>query len=234
MTDVLSIGSRIYVGTLEDQLLCLDPQTGRVEWSFDPKTPTDPSVRTSGPAADSRRVYFAGGDGTVHALDALSGEQVWKKSLGSRPTTSVLLHAGKLYVGTAASRLIRLDPGSGTVDAELALSEIPLSNPAASGDSLLFFHGEQGVAAVDASLRGVRWKQRLGAPLSSARPYVWRDTVLVGDEHGGLSSLRVSDGAVHWSETFPGIVRGIGLSERTLYVGTLKGVVYAWDPTPRP
>lgn len=230
MTDILAAGDRIYAATLEDRLLCLDPESGKIVWAFQTKSTADFSRRTSSPATDDRRVYFAGGDGTLHALDARTGEIVWKRDLGARPTTSVRMFGRRLYVGTAAPRLVRIDPESGKIDAELALAETPYSALTASGELLLFFHGERGIAAVDASLRGLRWKQPFGAPLSSARPYVWMDTILVGDEQGGLSGLRMTDGAAQWSETFPGIVRGIGSSGKTLYLGTLQGDIYAWDP----
>lgn len=229
MTDIIEVGRRVYAGTLEDRLLCLDMESGKTVWAFETKSAADFSIRTTSPATDGRRIYFASGDGTLYALDAHSGKMVWKRDLGSRPTTSVRMLAGRVYVGTAA-RLVRVDPESGKIDAELSLEETPLSNLAASGELLVFFYGERGIAAVDASLRGIRWKQFFGAPLSSARPYVWKDTILVGDEHGGLSGLRTTDGAAQWSETFPGMVRGIGSSGTTLYLGTLKGDIYAWDP----
>ena len=230
MTDVIAIGDRIYAGTLQDRLLCLDAQTGKVQWTFEAKSSGNLANRTSDPAADLRRIYFADGGGTLYAVDAHSGELIWKRDLGSRPTTSVLLFRGRLYVGTAASRLFRIDPESGKVDSELALSAVPSSPLAASGDLLFLFQGESEIAAVDLSRLELRWKQSFAAPISSARPYVWRDTLLVGDEHGGLSGFRIVDGAAEWSETFPGMVRGIGQSQKTLYLGTLKGDIYAWDP----
>jgi outer membrane protein assembly factor BamB len=233
MTDLLAVGNRVYAGTLEDRLLCLDLETGKVLWTFVAKPTGDLGTRTSDPAADSRRIYFADGAGTLYALDARSGVRIWQRDLGSRPTTSVLLFRDRLYIGTAASRLLRIEPESGKIEAELALPELPSFPLAASGDLLFVFQGEHGIAAVDQSLRAIRWKQSLAASLSSARPYVWGETVLVGDEQGGLTGLRTTDGTAQWSETFPGMVRGIGQSQNTLYLGTLKGDIYAWDPGAR-
>ena|SRR5438067_12464474 len=47
-----------------------------------------------------------------------------------------------------------------------------------------------------------------------------RSTKLVGS--------RLTDGAEVWSHEFPGIVRGIGNDDSMLYVGSLKGPVYAF------
>jgi hypothetical protein len=47
-------------------------------------------------------------------------------------------------------------------------------------------------------------------------------------DQGELFAFRVADGVAVWSETFEGVIRGNGSANDTLYVGTLKGLVYAW------
>jgi outer membrane protein assembly factor BamB len=78
---------------------------------------------------------------------------------------------------------------------------------------------------VDLSLKKIVWTQT--ADWRSARPYVWRDTVLAGDRRQ-LVAFRLADGTRKWSRQFPGTIRGIGTSEGVLYVGTLPGPVYAY------
>ena len=74
-----------------------------------------------------------------------------------------------------------------------------------------------------------RWIQKASVSWSSARPYIWNDLFLAGNDQGELFAFRVADGVAVWSETFEGVIRGIGSAEDTLYVGTLKGLVYAWS-----
>ncbi len=62
------------------------------------------------------------------------------------------------------------------------------------------------------------------------RPHLWRGAVLAGDEGGELDALAVEDGAVLWARHLDGVIRGIGHEGDLLFVGTLKGAVYAVRP----
>jgi outer membrane protein assembly factor BamB len=54
--------------------------------------------------------------------------------------------------------------------------------------------------------------------------------VLVGDQKGVLSAVEPSSGEIVWSEEFEGTIRGIGSKDNVVFVGTLDGMVYAWNP----
>ena len=45
---------------------------------------------------------------------------------------------------------------------------------------------------------------------------------------GDVFAFRVSDGMPRWSHHFGGAIRGIGCTDRVLYVGTYEGLVYAY------
>ncbi|MCI0550095.1 MAG: hypothetical protein L0287_04000, partial [Anaerolineae bacterium] len=62
------------------------------------------------------------------------------------------------------------------------------------------------------------------------RPYLWNESVLVGNDLGEVHALRASDGVVQWTHVLGGVIRGIGTTERVIYVGTLKGMVFALMP----
>ena len=92
--------------------------------------------------------------------------------------------------------------------------------------SLLVFLGPQILASVDLSLKQVRWLAKASQEWMSARPYLWRDLVLAGGRDE-LVAFRAGDGARVWSRQISGTVRGIGVTDAVLYVGTLKGRVFA-------
>lgn len=49
------------------------------------------------------------------------------------------------------------------------------------------------------------------------------------ESRGSAATIRKSvDGLEVWSHDFPGVVRGIGIDDSMLYIGTLKGPVYAY------
>lgn len=232
-TDIQRTRSNVYAVTLDDELLCLDLKSGLPVWSFPTGVPNPDFLFNSGPAVEEKRVYFGGLDGTVYALDADSGETVWKRNLGSRISTSIVAADESLILGTAEGRFFRLDKKSGNVLAELRLEEPPAGRLLRAEDCVLAFLGLHRIACVNVSLDRVRWNQEFPT-LSSARPYFWKGAVLAGGDHGDLTAARVSDGSPLWSGKLDGTLRGIGSAGDVLYIGTLKGAVHAFSPPPSP
>jgi len=53
---------------------------------------------------------------------------------------------------------------------------------------------------------------------------------MAGGERGEITAFRPNDGTVVWSDRLGGVVRGIGTDNKELYVGTVKGTIYAYEP----
>jgi len=225
-SDIVRSGDHIYAVTLDDELVCLDIASGVAKWSFRSGAPPKPLYWTSSPAVIGDRAYFGGLDGMAYAVNAQSGKLVWKSNLGARVSTSVASHGGDIYVGTANRHLYRLDADSGKVLADLAVDAEARWRLIVTSDSLLAFLGPQTLASFDLSLKEARWSAKASPNWTSARPYVWRDEVLAGDG-AELVAFRASDGTRVWSHQLPGTIRGIGVTDDVLYVGTLKGPVFA-------
>jgi outer membrane protein assembly factor BamB len=226
-SDVVRLGNNLYAVTLADELLCLDLESGKAQWTYRSSFSGQIPYWPSSPAVSGDHVYFGGLDGNVCALDAQSGKLLWKRELGARVTTSVAVRGHDLFLGTAKRRLYRLDAGSGNVLGEIATEADPLSRIIIAGDSLLVFFGNEVLASLDLSLKKVRWAQRASKEWSSARPYLWRGAVLAADRRI-LVAFRPTDGARQWTYRFPETVRGIGTQDEVLYVGTLAGPVFAF------
>jgi outer membrane protein assembly factor BamB len=228
-SDVLRLGQNAYAVTLGDELICLDLETGKPKWTFRSSFNGHDFHWTSSPALTGDRIYFGGLDGIVYALDSQSGKLVWKKDVGGRVTTSMALHGRNLYVGTAKRHVYRLDSSSGEVLGDIVTESEPRGTIVPSRESVLVFLGEEVLASLDLSLKKVLWSAEASKEWTSARPYVWRGAVLAGNRRE-LVALRLSDGAREWSHQFPETIRGIGTSDEVLYVGSLKGPVFAYPP----
>jgi outer membrane protein assembly factor BamB len=228
-SDVLRLGRNVYAVTLGDELLCLDFETGKPNWTFHSGSRSKDFHWTSTPAVTSERVYFGGLDGIIYALDAQSGRVAWKRELGGRVTTSLAVRGHDMYVGTAKRHLYRLDTDSGNVLSDFATESEPEGHLALAEDSLVAFVGDELLASLDLSLKKVRWSAEASKEWTSARPYLWQGLVLAGDRRE-LVALRCSDGAREWPHQFPETIRGVGTSEELLYVGSLKGPIFAYVP----
>ena len=148
-SDVVRSGSNIYVVTVEDQLVCLDLESGAARWTFPSSAPPKLYYWTSSPAMLGDRVYFGGLDGFIYAVEANSGKLAWKSNLGARISTSIAAQGHDIYLGTADRHLYRLDADSGRVLGELSVESEPRWRIVSGGDSLLVFLGPQILASVD-------------------------------------------------------------------------------------
>ena len=107
------VDGTVYVGTIGDgplvvsgpedeekfeacAFLALDAATGDELWRYDEFGERDRI--SSSPAVSDGRVYF-GGEDAVYALDAASGEVVWKRTIATHPRSSPAVVDGTVYYG---------------------------------------------------------------------------------------------------------------------------------------
>lgn len=94
-----------------DELFTLDAATGEAVWSYHTANWTPDFL-----VADEA-IYFGVGNGFVHAVDAHSGEQLWKTRLDifRRPLEAPTLVDGMLFLHVAQRQIFALDVASGAV-----------------------------------------------------------------------------------------------------------------------
>lgn len=218
---------------LTDELLALDRETGKRVWSFASSAKReDLGLLNASPAILGEQIFFGGFNGILHALDVRSGRILWKQDLGSRVSAGVVADEAGVYVGTSDGRLLLLNPENGEITARITTEGTPTGGLALAGQCLVSLLGEDALACYARSLETVRWIRAGPKPWTSSRPYVWKDLALAGNEAGDVFAFRLADGEIAWSESLGETIRGIGTSSEGLYVGTLKGLVFA-RPWPR-
>jgi outer membrane protein assembly factor BamB len=90
------------------------------------------------------------------------------------------------------------------------------------------------ILSIDLSLEHVFWRQKApgAAAWYSAKPYLFQDCLLFGTNRGDIAAFRVDDGVKVWTHRLEGeAIRVFGSSGNVLYVGTLKGNLYACQLT---
>jgi polyvinyl alcohol dehydrogenase (cytochrome) len=99
------VGGRVFVGSDNGTVYSLDAETGCIYWTFK----ADGGVRSApvvGRAGARDAVYFGDLKANMFAVDAQTGEQIWKKQVDTHPfarvTGAPTLSNGRLYVPVAS------------------------------------------------------------------------------------------------------------------------------------
>ncbi len=141
----------------------------------------------------------AGGDGTVLALSAQDGRELWRASAGERLTAGVGSDGRFAAVVTRDNELVVFD--NGAVKWRARLGSLVATAPLVAGERVFVMGVDRVVQAYDAMDGRYLWAlKRSGEPLTLSQPGVvapFKDTLLVGQGQRltGVDPLR---GTVRW------------------------------------
>jgi outer membrane protein assembly factor BamB len=247
-SDIVRQGNRVYAVAQGHELLCLSLEDGSTRWTFASHFDRQRNLISNSPTLVANLVLLGGLDGLVYALQADSGQVVWKTDLHSRITTTPIVSQESVYVGTQDGHFYQLQAKSGAITRSLVITGFPDRHMTGTADSLLavLIHPPQTAGgsqfqpndldSIGLDLRRVNWLQKSSPTVvrnswTSSRPYLWKDYVFVGDLGGKLFAFHKSDGSAAWSHQFASrVVRGIGFANDMFYVGMQGGMIYAVAP----
>lgn len=169
-----------------------------IAWTYDTGDSTEPPHHGDSPAFEATPVYVDGRlylstpRGTVAALDAKTGAELWKTDLKVSRTTNYSDFANRgpavrddrLYVGTVDARLVCLERRNGRFCPD-------------------FGHNGQ-VDLTQGLRRGPEWPGEYGV---TSPPAIYRDLVIVGSSVADNSRTRMSSGEVRAFDATTGALR---------------------------
>ena len=196
------VGDKVYIGSRDGHLYCLDKYTGAFVWSY-----STGSIVQSSPAVDSGIVYFLSDNGTFYALDANTGLLVWSQNIGngSWDWSSPVVHGGNVFVASSTGTLYSLNAATGAVNWSTAIGGTP-DSPIAVVNGLVysgthnFTNSNSTLVAVDENTGAIVWTYDY---------YLY---------HGGVTGMVNSNGAA--------VVDGDNDGQLDTYFG-----VYNWSGT---
>ncbi|PYR33068.1 MAG: hypothetical protein DMF90_22240 [Acidobacteria bacterium] len=98
------VGGRVFVGSAARKVYSLDARTGCQYWATDTEFPVRTAISV-GSIGNRMALYFADQHALAYALDASTGELVWKTRvedhMAAMTTGAPTLAGGKLYVPTS-------------------------------------------------------------------------------------------------------------------------------------
>jgi eukaryotic-like serine/threonine-protein kinase len=223
---------RVYLGlTLSpgNGILALDARTGAKLWGWSIATLSSPAVADVG-------VYFGGADGEVHALNAITGNELWWYATGYLITSSPTLANGVVYIGSGDGNVYALDAMTGTLLWSFNTFDGVYSSPAVVNGVVYVGSDDNNLLAIDARTGTLLWNYRTDGIVRSS-PAVVNGVVYFGSEDGKFYALDAKTGNELWSVQFasgggvqssPAVLNAAGTSP-DLYVGNDDGSLYAFN-----
>jgi outer membrane protein assembly factor BamB len=205
---------RVYVGLSDGHFYSLDRQTGRVKWRV-PAAGAEACAAISeqaiaSPAVFDGLAYLCGPDGTLFAVDAYSGQPIWKTSVGGAGATAPAVVRGVVYVGCTDGHLYALEAKTGAV-VWRQQAGAPIVQPVALGDDHVYAGTADGsLLALDTESGEVLWEAQ-AAPGSGP---VFAEVVVLS----GGRAYDPADGQVLW-EVDAGGSAPVARLDRVFYPG---------------
>ena len=192
---------RVYVGSDDGNVYCLDFSTGEKIWAF----PTEFLIEAP-PMVHAGRVYVGTHDFFMHALDATTGEEIWKfeayeKIVGSASIVKAADGQRDLLVfGSHDAFVYALDAATGEPEWKLETNDRVNGTLAVTDDNRIVFGGcDTIVYVVDGATGQVSNSVELGGDCNiPASVVVDGATVYLGHHSKEVLALNIDSGEIGW------------------------------------
>jgi len=248
----------VYAISYDGKLYALNSKTGATKWKFategerrfeakglhgmQPRSQTiaDPfDIYLSSPVVAQNTVYFGSGDGNLYAVDAVSGELMWKFKTGDVVHASPAYSDGLMYFGSWDSYFYAVDAANGKERWRFHGGEDPLihnqvgfqSSPAVVNGVVYTGCRDSNVYALDAATGKEKWRCNNELSWVNTSPAVVQGKVFfatsdsslfkIVDAVTGKELVRQEDKAYMFSS--PAVVGN------TVLIGVLNGTLEARD-----
>jgi outer membrane protein assembly factor BamB len=215
---------RVYVGSDDYNVYCLDALTGAYIWSYT----TGYWVR-SPPVVVDGKVYVGSLDYKVYCLNALTGAYIWSYTTGSWVYSSPAVVDGKVYVGSYDGKVYCLDAATGAYIWSYTTGYYMVSSPAVVDGKVYVGSYDGKVYCLDAATGAYIWSYTTGSEVYSS-PAVVDGRVYVGSGDYNVYCLDALTGAYIWSYITGGrVISSPAVAGRMVFVGSFDRKVYCLD-----
>ncbi|HFZ8995825.1 TPA: outer membrane protein assembly factor BamB [Citrobacter freundii] len=166
------------------------------------------------PAWADNVVYAADRKGTVKAVNANDGKEIWSVNLAEKDgwfsrkpallSGGVTVSSGQVYIGSEKAQVYALNAADGTVAWQTKVAGEALSRPVVS-DGLVLIHTSNGqLQALNQTDGSIKWTVNLDMPSLSLRgesaPVTAFGAAIVGGDNGRVSAVLMQQGQMIWQQ----------------------------------
>ena len=180
-------GDRVYVGTMDGELLCLNAFTGREIWSVDLGMAIE-----STPAVSEGRVYVGSDSGDLTCLDAIDGTIIWSATTDGEIKSSPAVVGERVYVGSNDFDMHCFEIADGSEVWTFSTDGYVYSSPAIVDDRIYFGSCDGNMYSLNATTGVKLWA--FHSAYCPAAPAVTEDLVIFGAYDQKVHYLNLTTG----------------------------------------
>lgn len=148
----------VYVTNGSGGMAAHDADTGRQIWS---RVVGSGNFINTAPVVEGDVVYISVHDGRVHALNRLTGAELWSASVGNYNHTTPALANGVLYAGSDTTGITAIDAKMGSVRWQQTAVGSVRTSPAVANGVLYLGAGDGRLYALDAQSGAVLYSRQI-------------------------------------------------------------------------
>ncbi|MBK5115274.1 MAG: PQQ-binding-like beta-propeller repeat protein, partial [Candidatus Heimdallarchaeota archaeon] len=208
------VNGKVYFGSQDKSIYCLDARTGKFIWNFQ----TNDRIKSS-PAIADGKVFIGPDDGTIYCLNSSDGKLIWSTYAGGPiPVTfaaSVVLRSspiiidGRVYVGSLDSNLYCVDSETGKIIWSYPTNGYITSSPAIADGALYVLSQEPNSGALyklEKNTGNLVWRKEIpyqevfwGGTDLHASPAVAEGKVFTSSNIKEYYAINATTGEVEWT-----------------------------------
>jgi len=219
------IDEKIFVGTIEGSLLCVDKFTGKNLWRKEYGEPI-----WSSPASVDSFLVFGTVDGQLHSVFLSNGDIVWTQSLGKGIFGSITIHDSRAFLGTTSERFYSIEVETGKILWEFKTGGAVYSSPALNKELVFFGCSDNSLYALDQRTGDLNWKFLTGGVIS-APAFIAKENLYFGSADKNLYCVDANTGELRWQFEMPGRIRTAPIAyDQYLIVASENKEIYVFVP----
>jgi outer membrane protein assembly factor BamB len=196
----------------------------QVLWTFT----ADDEIRSS-PLVQRGVVFFGSYDTNLYALNAKSGDFLWKAPTKAGICSSPVLAADMVVVGSEDNYVYAFDARRGTQEWSYRTGMAVRSSPKYYKDMVFIGSDDQHIYCLHADTGQIVWKYRTWNFVRSSAAFA-QGLAIVGSSDGNLYALDTMSGTLKWKlHTLGAIVSTPLVVGNTVIVGSMDNYIYAAD-----
>lgn len=197
--------SKLYFGTLNGDICCVDAETGGIDWKYPASSDSKKRLIRSSPASDGDRIVFCCDDGTIISMEK-NGTMSWESKTEGSIVASPAIFGENVYVSSADSCLYCFSMRAGSLEWKKNLGAGIYASPAVSAGGVVVGCVDGTVWCLDGRSGEKLWKKKTDGVIAGA-PVISGSLIYLGNLNHILYTLLLENGDIADEFTFSGRIR---------------------------